>query len=166
MTATDHSLDIIRIAALAAADKLAEDLVALDVSDRLGITDAFLIASASSERQVNAIVDGIEKALGEQLELRPVRREGRGEGRWVLLDYLDVVIHVQHVEDRVFYALDRLWSDCPLIELPTTGEPGPAANGAAAAEPAEAVGGGAREGSPTAETAEGAPADSPEPGQR
>lgn len=127
MTATDHSLEVIRTAALAAADKLAENLVALDVSERLGITDAFLIASASSERQVNAIVDGIEHALGESMDLRPVRREGRGEGRWVLLDYLDVVIHVQHDEDRVFYALDRLWSDCPLIELPTTGEAGKSA---------------------------------------
>ena len=133
MTATDHSLDMIRTAATAAADKLAENLVALDVSDRLGITDAFLIASASNERQVNAIVDGIEEVLLEKFELRPVRREGRGEGRWVLLDYADVVIHVQHSEDRVFYALERLWGDCPLIELPTTGEP---ASGAAAGESA------------------------------
>ncbi|MEE1622487.1 ribosome silencing factor [Zafaria sp. J156] len=118
MPINDHSLDIIQTAAAAAVDKLAENLVALDVSERLGITDAFLIASASSERQVNAIVDGIEDALNTRLDLNPVRREGRGEGRWVLLDYLDVVIHVQHNEDRVFYALERLWSDCPVIPLP------------------------------------------------
>lgn len=118
MAATEHSLTIIRTAALAAADKLADNQVALDVSERLGITDAFLIASADSERQVNAIVDGIEEALIEKHDLRPVRREGRGLGRWVLLDYIDIVIHVQHQEDRIFYALDRLWSDCPAIELP------------------------------------------------
>lgn len=118
MAATDHSLSIIRTAALAASDKLAENLVALDVSERMGITDAFLIASAESERQVNAIVDAVEKALMEEHDVRPVRREGRGLGRWVLLDYADIVIHVQHQEDRVFYALDRLWSDCPTIELP------------------------------------------------
>ncbi|GAA1358584.1 ribosome silencing factor [Arthrobacter rhombi] len=118
MAATEHSISIIRTAAHAAADKLAENLVALDVSERMGITDAFLIASAESERQVNAIVDGIEEALIEKFDVRPVRREGRGLGRWVLLDYVDVVIHVQHQEDRVFYALDRLWSDCPAIELP------------------------------------------------
>lgn len=118
MAATEHSISIIHTAAHAAADKLAENLVALDVSERMGITDAFLIASAESERQVNAIVDGIEEALIEKYDVRPVRREGRGLGRWVLLDYVDVVIHVQHQEDRVFYALDRLWSDCPAIELP------------------------------------------------
>lgn len=118
MAATEYSLNVIQTAALAAAEKLAENQIALDVSERLGITDAFLIASADSERQVNAIVDGIEEALIEKYDLRPVRREGRGLGRWVLLDYIDVVIHVQHEEDRVFYALDRLWSDCPAIELP------------------------------------------------
>ena len=123
MSAHEHSLNLVKAAALAAADKLAENLVALDVSERLGVTDAFLIASAASERQVNAIVDEIEDKLDELFDVRPVRREGRGAGRWVLLDYADVVIHVQHNEDRVFYALERLWGDCPVIELPTTGEP-------------------------------------------
>ncbi|MDN5720529.1 MAG: ribosome silencing factor [Arthrobacter sp.] len=118
MAATEYSLSVINTAALAAAEKFAENQIALDVSERLGITDAFLIASAESERQVNAIVDGIEEALIEKHDLRPVRREGRGLGRWVLLDYIDVVIHIQHQEDRVFYALDRLWSDCAAIELP------------------------------------------------
>ncbi|NYE94495.1 ribosome-associated protein [Psychromicrobium silvestre] len=116
MTATESSLTLARTAAHAASEKLAEDVIALDVSEQLAITDIFLIASASSERQVNAIVDGIEEELLKQ-DLRPVRREGRSEGRWVLLDYVEVVIHVQHEEDRVFYALERLWKDCPVVDL-------------------------------------------------
>ncbi|WP_028280069.1 ribosome silencing factor [Arthrobacter sp. H5] len=116
MSATDSSIAIARTAAHAASDKIAQDIVAIDVSDRLAITDVFLVASAPSERQVNAIVDGVEEELSKQ-GLKPVRREGRSEGRWVLLDYIDVVIHVQHEEDRVFYALERLWGDCPVIDL-------------------------------------------------
>lgn len=109
-------MSIARTAAKAASDKLAEDIVAIDVSERLAITDIFLIASASNERQVNAIVDGIEEELAKE-GLKPVRREGRSEGRWVLLDYATVVVHVQHEEDRVFYALERLWKDCPAVDL-------------------------------------------------
>ncbi|GAB3566693.1 ribosome silencing factor [Arthrobacter alkaliphilus] len=116
MTAHEQSVLLARHAARAAADKLAEDIIALDVSERLALTDVFLIASAPTERQVNAIVDGIEEELLKQ-DLRPVRREGRSEGRWVLLDYADVVVHVQHSEDRVFYALERLWKDCPVVDL-------------------------------------------------
>jgi ribosome-associated protein len=116
VNATDESISLARQAAQAASDKLAEDIVALDVSDRLAITDVFLIASASNERQVSAIVDGIEEQLLKQ-NLKPVRREGRSEGRWVLLDYTELVVHVQHEEDRVFYALERLWGDCPSIDL-------------------------------------------------
>jgi ribosome-associated protein len=116
MTAPESSIAIARTAAKAASDKIAEDIVAIDVSERLAITDVFLIASAQTERQVNAIVDGIEEELHKQ-DLRPIRREGRSEGRWVLLDYAGVVIHVQHQEDRVFYALERLWKDCPSIDL-------------------------------------------------
>ncbi|QHK19343.1 ribosome silencing factor [Pseudarthrobacter psychrotolerans] len=116
MTASDSSIAIARQAAKAAADKIAHDIVALDVSERLALADVFLIASAPSERQVNAIVDGIEEELSKQ-DLRPVRREGRSGGRWVLLDYSDIVIHVQHEEDRVFYALERLWKDCPVVDL-------------------------------------------------
>lgn len=116
MSATESSIAIARTAARAASDKLAEDIVAMDVSERLAITDVFLVASAPTERQVNAIVDGIEEELAKQ-DLKPVRREGRSEGRWVLLDYAEVVIHVQHQEDRVFYALERLWGDCPSLDL-------------------------------------------------
>ena len=104
MSASESSIAIARTAARAATDKIAQDIVAMDVSERLAITDVFLVASAPSERQVNAIVDGIEEELAKQ-DLKPVRREGRSEGRWVLLDYAEVVIHVQHQEDRVFYAL-------------------------------------------------------------
>lgn len=117
MTVNDLSLSILQVAAAAADAKQAHDIVALDVSEALGITDAFLVASASNERLVNAVVDEIEEKLVERLELRPIRREGRSEGRWVLLDYGDVVIHVQHDEDRAFYALERLWRDSPVVDL-------------------------------------------------
>jgi ribosome-associated protein len=120
VSATEQSIGIARTAAHAAVDKIAQDIVAIDVSDRLAITDIFVIASAPSERQVNAIVDGIEEELSKQ-GLKPVRREGRSEGRWVLLDYAQVVVHVQHEEDRVFYALDRLWKDCPSVDLQLEG---------------------------------------------
>jgi ribosome-associated protein len=116
VSASESSIAIARTAARAATDKIAQDIVAMDVSERLAITDVFLVASAPSERQVNAIVDGIEEELAKQ-DLKPVRREGRSEGRWVLLDYAEVVIHVQHQEDRVFYALERLWGDCPKVDL-------------------------------------------------
>nr|WP_153426729.1 ribosome silencing factor [Streptomyces alkaliphilus] len=109
---------MITVAAQAAADKLAHDIIAYDVSDVLAITDAFLLASAPNDRQVRAIVDAVEEELREKLDAKPVRREGEREGRWVLLDYVDIVVHVQHSEERVFYALERLWKDCPQLELP------------------------------------------------
>ena len=117
MTATDHAVTLVRTAALAAADKLATDQLAFDVSEQLAITDAFLLASGANDRQVRAIVEEIEDKLRE-LDAKPIRREGHRDGRWVLLDYGDVVIHVQHAEEREFYALERLWRDCPAIELP------------------------------------------------
>ncbi|MCE7079192.1 ribosome silencing factor [Streptomyces sp. ST2-7A] len=118
MTATDRATELITVAAQAAADKLAHDIIAYDVSDVLAITDAFLLASAPNDRQVRAIVDAVEEELHEKLDIKPVRREGEREGRWVLLDYVDIVVHVQHSEERVFYALERLWKDCPQLELP------------------------------------------------
>ena len=117
MTATPRAVELVEIAAAAAADKLATDIIAYDVSDQLVITDAFLLCSASNDRQVKSIVDEIEEKL-RRVGAKPVRREGEREGRWVLLDYIDVVIHVQHAEERVFYALERLWKDCPQIPLP------------------------------------------------
>ena len=116
MTATDHAIELTRTAAAAAVDKLGTDLIAYDVSDQLAITDVFLVVTASNERQVGAVVDGVEEAL-RGLDAKPVRREGDREQRWVLLDYLDLVVHVQHSEERKFYALERLWRDCPSIPL-------------------------------------------------
>lgn len=116
MTATERALELTRVAAAAAADKLGTDLIAYDVSEQLAITDVFLVVTAVNERQVGAVVDGIEEAL-RGLDSKPVRREGDRQQRWVLLDYLDVVIHIQHTEERKFYALERLWHDCPQISL-------------------------------------------------
>ncbi|MDG4832732.1 ribosome silencing factor [Solwaraspora sp. WMMD1047] len=116
MTASERALELALTAAQAAADKKAQDIVILDVSDQLAITDVFLLASAPNERQVLAIVDAIEEKLVDLPEkAKPVRREGERAGRWVLLDYVDIVIHVQHSEEREFYSLDRLWKDCPTI---------------------------------------------------
>ncbi|MGH3569040.1 MAG: ribosome silencing factor [Pseudonocardia sp.] len=127
MTATQHALDLARVAVTAAADKKAHDIVVLDVSDQLVITDCFVIASALNERQGQAIVDAIEEKLREH-GVKPTRREGTKEGGWVLLDYVDVVVHVQHTEARGFYGLDRLWKDCPTISFPeaatSVGPPG------------------------------------------
>ena len=107
----------------AAAEKLADNIVAIDVSDRLVITDAFVLCSAPNDRQVHAIVDEVELRL-RRIGAKPVRREGEREGRWVLLDYVDTIVHVQHAEERSFYALERLWKDCPLIPLPESVRPG------------------------------------------
>jgi ribosome-associated protein len=122
VTATDEARELALVAARAASDKLATDIVLIDVSERLAITDVFVIATGNNERQVEAIVDNVE----EQLRLvgaKPVRREGRRDGRWVLLDYADVVVHVQHQEERVFYALERLWKDCPFIPFTEDARP-------------------------------------------
>ena len=116
MPASERAIELALTAAQAAADKKASDIVILDVADQLVITDAFLIASAPNERQVLAIVDAIEEQLVKLPEkAKPVRREGERAGRWVLLDYVDIVVHVQHTEEREFYALDRLWKDCPRV---------------------------------------------------
>ncbi|MFV0429104.1 MAG: ribosome silencing factor [Arachnia sp.] len=116
MSATPEALEITRIAAQAAADKQARNIVAFDVSEQLSITDIFLIASAGNERQVGAIVDGVEETLIKAGH-KPVRREGDRENRWVLLDYIDLVVHVQHDEERTLYSLERLWKDCPEVPL-------------------------------------------------
>ncbi len=130
MTATDRAVELVTLAAGAAADKLATDIIAYDVSEQLVITDAFLLCSAANDRQVKAIVDDIEDKLRKS-GAKPARREGEREGRWVLLDFVDVVVHVQHTEERGFYGLDRLWKDCPRIDFPeartTAEDPGPAA---------------------------------------
>lgn len=116
MSATEHSLAIASTAAQAAFDKQASDIVLLDVSEHLVITDLFLICTAQNDRQVSAIVDAIEEVLDAK-GIEPIRREGEREGRWVLLDYFDVVVHVQQAEERSLYDLERLWRDCPHIPL-------------------------------------------------
>jgi ribosome-associated protein len=114
VTATDSARDLALVAAQAAADKLATDIVLIDVSERLAITDVFVVATGNNERQVEAIVDAVEEKL-RLAGTKPIRREGQRDGRWVLLDYGDIVVHVQHSEERIFYSLERLWKDCPFI---------------------------------------------------
>jgi ribosome-associated protein len=114
VSATGEARELALVAANAAVDKKAHDVVVLDVSDQLVITDCFVIASAPNERNVSAIVDNVEEKMREAGR-KPARREGAREGRWVLLDFVDVVVHVQHVEERSFYGLERLWKDCPRI---------------------------------------------------
>jgi len=128
VTATARAVELAGIAAEAAAEKLAADIIAYDVSEQLVITDVFLLCSAANDRQIRAIVDQIEEKM-RQVGAQPVRREGERERRWVLLDYLDIVIHVQHAEERVYYALERLWKDCPRVPLPEPvgAAPGPGA---------------------------------------
>jgi ribosome-associated protein len=131
VTATARAVELAGIAAEAAAEKLAADIIAYDVSEQLVITDVFLLCSAANDRQVQAIVDQIEEKM-RLAGVRPVRREGERERRWVLLDYLDIVIHIQHAEERVYYALERLWKDCPRIPLSEpvgVGGAGPARSG-------------------------------------
>lgn len=105
------------MAAEAADAKKAENPVALDVSGPLPFTDVFFLVSGRNERQVAAIAEEIEERLLE-VGVKALRREGRAEGRWVLLDFGDLVVHVFHDEDRMYYALERLWSDCPALPLP------------------------------------------------
>ncbi|HET9118704.1 MAG TPA: ribosome silencing factor [Pseudonocardiaceae bacterium] len=114
MSASDQARALALTAANAAAGKKAHNITVLDVSDQLVITDCFVIASAPNERQVQAIVDAVEEKMAAAGS-KPVRREGAREGRWVLLDFVDLVVHVQHVEERSFYGLERLWKDCPTI---------------------------------------------------
>ena len=117
MIATDRAVELAIAAARAASALKAGEIIALDVSEQLVLTDVFLIASGTNERQVGGIVDAVEEAL-HKLGAKPIRREGKAAGRWVLIDFGDIVVHVQHAEDRVYYALERLWKDCPVIELP------------------------------------------------
>jgi len=117
MTATDRAVELTQAAAAAAEDKLAQDIIAFDVSEQLAITDVFLLCSASTPRQVRAVQDAIEERMIE-LGAKAVRREGMREGRWVLLDFADIVVHVLHTEEREYYGLERLWKDCPSVPLP------------------------------------------------
>ena len=116
MAASERARDLLRVAALAADAKQGEDLVALDVSGPLPLTDIFLLVTGRNERNVISIANEIEDKLIES-GAKPLRREGRSEGRWILLDFGDLVVHVFHEEDRMYYSLERLWKDCPVIPL-------------------------------------------------
>jgi ribosome-associated protein len=116
VSATARAIEIAQFAAAAAGEKIAENVVALDVSSHMPLTDIFLIASGRNERQVVAISDGIEENLLEH-GVKLLRREGKAGGRWVLLDFGEMICHVMHEEDRVYYSLERIWSDCPELKL-------------------------------------------------
>ncbi len=141
MTATDRATELVRHAAEAASDKLADNIIAFDVSDQLIITDAFVLCSAPNDRQVRSIVDAVEERL-RAVGARPVRREGERDGRWVLLDYGDIVVHVQHEEERLYYSLERIWRDCPVIVLPEAVTSGQGSTPCAAESGGAAFGGG------------------------
>ncbi|MDQ1084096.1 MULTISPECIES: ribosome silencing factor [Microbacterium] len=120
MTTSTNGKEMAQIAALAADAKGGDDLIALDVSEPLPLVDVFLLVTGRNERNVAAIADEVEEKLLEAGHKR-LRREGRQESRWVLLDFGDLVVHVFHEEERVYYGLERLWKDCPVVplEIPT-----------------------------------------------
>lgn len=121
---SESTLEVLRTAARAADSKGATAQVALDVSDLFALADVFLILTGGVERNVQAIADEIEHQLN-QAGVRTIRREGRESGRWVLLDFGDLIVHVFHQEERDFYGLERLWKDCPVIDvLPLLEQPG------------------------------------------
>ena len=125
MQSPENAEEMLQLAADAAVSKGGEDLVALNVSEPLPLVDIFLLVTGNSERNVAAIADEIEDQLIEAGHKR-VRREGRAEARWVLLDFGDLIVHVFHQEERVYYGLERLWKDCPVVpfELADSGATG------------------------------------------
>lgn len=139
MSATPDAIELARTAARAAAERKAEQIIAIDVSERLALTDVFLIVSGANDRQVRSIVDAVDEAMFKAGAKRKMR-EGFDEARWVLIDYGDIVVHVQQTEDREFYSLERLWRDCPLIDLPTGADAADGADGDGAGVTAGAVG--------------------------
>lgn len=114
-TALPPSRDVAIAAARAAAEKQATDIVVLDVSKIIVITDHFVICSAGTQRQIRSVIDAVEASLRD-LGVKPMRREGEAEAGWWLLDYVDVVVHVFGEEERAYYDLERLWSDAPEVE--------------------------------------------------
>jgi ribosome-associated protein len=119
VTASTTSIELAQLAASAADAKQAENLVALDVSGPLPLADVFLLASGRNERNVIAIAEEVQDRLAEH-GAKALRREGMSEGRWILLDFGDLVVHVFHEEDRMYYSLERLWKDCPVVPLQVT----------------------------------------------
>lgn len=124
---TDGRIGPVLDAAAAASSKNALNVVILDVSKQLVITDHFLICSGNSDRQVRTIADEVERRLREDRSIKPYRREGEREARWLLLDYVDFVVHVFQPTDREYYDLERLWADAPRIEFEEGGVHEPAA---------------------------------------
>lgn len=117
MPALQDSIDAVRVAAKAANDIKAMDIVAFDVSQPIAITDIFMVATGGNERQVLAIAEEVEKQLHIQCKRDTRSREGIDEAQWVLLDYGDFVIHIMHKQARKYYDLERLWKDCPQVDL-------------------------------------------------
>ncbi len=107
--------DLATWAARAASAKLGEDIVVLDVGEVITITDYFVIVSGTSDRHVATVAEEVTRALKER-GVRPLRREGEAGARWILLDYVDFVVHLFHQEEREFYRLERLWADAPRLE--------------------------------------------------
>lgn len=116
MSATERALELTRAAAAAADKALGTDQLGLDVTGVTPIADVFLLVSGRNERQVTAIAREIQDALHEH-GAKPLSREGLEEGRWVLLDFNEIVVHVFHEDERVYYSLERLWHDCPVVDL-------------------------------------------------
>lgn len=114
MAPRDAALEHLQLAASAAIEKLGTDLVAIDLSEQMLLSEVFLLVSGQNERQIDAIADEVERQLALVGE-KPARREG--SEHWILLDYEDLVVHIQTEEIRRYYMLDRLWNDCPTISL-------------------------------------------------
>lgn len=137
MPATSEAVDLAVAAARAADDKKATDLQILEVADILAVVDLFALMTAANPRHLKAVTDDIERALREQHDRKPLRREGTPDSGWVLLDYGDVVVHLFSSDRREFYALERLWADVPRRDV-MTGEPKPSEASLAAVDSADA----------------------------
>jgi len=111
------SKEYARVAAVAASEKKATDIVAIEVAELLVVTDYFVICTGNTDIQVRAIAEEVEDRLRDA-GIKPIGREGVAEGKWVLLDFGDLVVHVFQPEERDFYRLEKLWGDAPHLELP------------------------------------------------
>jgi len=117
MGSTVNTLEFAKAAAAAADEKSGRDIVIIDVHERLSLADYFVVATASNARQVKAVSDAVEEKL-RAMGVKVAKREGTSEGQWVLLDFVDVVVHVQDEQARDYYDLPRLWRDCPTTRYP------------------------------------------------
>jgi len=111
--------DLVRLAVRAAEEKKAKDVKAIDIRGLSAVTDYMIIATGSSDTNVRAIAEGVREKLLERGE-RPFSVEGLQEGSWVLLDYVDFVVHVFHYEKRVYFGLEELWADARLVPIADT----------------------------------------------